>query len=1333
MIDFNRYSSLSVNAQIALCSMAYLYYNNASYGSYSVTESELKSRLSKLGLSMSVVSEELVNSGMVVVHMGHIFTKTVCYSIKIEELLGVQLFLYSERRAWVRDFSKFDRSRGAVDDIRNLLCRYVDGKPLPQINFLWRMEAYSWMFIPHITDTTLLPLFCSLYSEMFRYIVRNAVVRSFREDTPFDYDGLMAVIEEHPSIGNAVREELFAIAGMYRFFYDGTYNAQHLSKNPYMHYLVDAIRCMNKGDNSKAVQLFAEALKKRNKISDVKNVFSNTVANYYLLMAYFLDNTPQSNMKLLQFGNKGEFLDRNYMRTSHFLSKALADVHKEKSFKEYFYGDLSKSELHFAYLFAEYWEMSSYLKKIEKPYSPPVYKILRHELSAYLNLTDSEREELKLLYGEKPVLSSIYRKQRWETVFDNIDSGISDSGEIKKEESNIRMAYIIGLRGDVEVREQQKLKNGKWGAGKKISAVMYESGNLPYMNETDLKILGLYKRKHYLQIEDVVPFMVDDQRLFYGQFAPFEPVKVTTEHLYFEVKKNKKSFVIESNVSSKDLSSATRGVLVRKLSNTEYCVININREYLPLYGQILSLKSVPLEAESRMPSFLKKLSSIVEVHSEMLEGGSSLECVEGSPIISVQIGASAADVYKISPKVRPLAGGERQFAPGEGQTMVSDTANGVRYRVRRSISEEEQNIKAFSDFVENEVDILSGVVGAEFETTTAGLLSIMNFVHENPEICLLEWDSDKKLKLKKAVNPSDWNITMKSKNSWFEIEGDVNLDDNTILTVAQLLQFLGSSKGNFVKISDDEYVMLNSSLRKQLSRLEAVSTLERGKMRVSHFGAATLGDDALKGSFVVKSDSKLNKLRKSIKESAEKEFSIPKTLQATLRDYQVDGFQWMARMDSWGAGICLADDMGLGKTVQTIAFLLHKVAEGASLVVAPVSVVPNWKRELERFAPSLNVVVLNSADDRATAIKEAAAGAVVLSSYGMLLSGDAIVEKEWNVVVLDEAHAIKNRDTKTSAVTMKLNCKSRMILTGTPIQNNLGELWNLFQFVNPGLLGGWEVFKRKYMQPIEEEKDKERQKQLKRLVQPFMLRRTKADVLDDLPEKNEIILPVELTDEELSVYEFIRRRAENMLKEGGNKIEVQTLAEITRLRQAACCASLVKKEWTGSCAKIDLLMSTLENITTGGNRTLLFSQFTSFLEIVKKRLDEAGIEYLYLDGGTTIKQREKLVQRFQQGETSLFIISLKAGGLGLNLTGANYVVHLDPWWNPAIEQQATDRAYRIGQQQNVTVYHLVSKNTIEEKILRLHQSKRNMADALLEGSDVSNKLTAAQLLDMIGD
>ena len=282
MIDFNRYSSLSLNAQIALCSMAYLYYNNGPYGTYAISESDLKLRLSNLGVNINVVSSELVNAGMVAVRTNIMYKKAVYYNIKIEELLGVLLFLYSERRAWIKSFSRFDRGGSAVDDIRNLLCRYVDGKPLPQINFLWRMEEFSWLFVPHITDTTLLPLFCSLYSEMFIRIVRNAIVRSFREDTPFDYDGLMAVIEEHPSIGKTVREELFAIAGLYRFFYDGSYNAQHLSKNPYMHYLVDAIRCMNKGDNSKAVQLFAEALKKRNQMSDVKNVFSNTLDLFLL-------------------------------------------------------------------------------------------------------------------------------------------------------------------------------------------------------------------------------------------------------------------------------------------------------------------------------------------------------------------------------------------------------------------------------------------------------------------------------------------------------------------------------------------------------------------------------------------------------------------------------------------------------------------------------------------------------------------------------------------------------------------------------------------------------------------------------------------------------------------------------------------------------------------------------------------------------------------------------------------------------------------------------------------------------------------------------------------
>ena len=248
-----------------------------------------------------------------------------------------------------------------------------------------------------------------------------------------------------------------------------------------------------------------------------------------------------------------------------------------------------------------------------------------------------------------------------------------------------------------------------------------------------------------------------------------------------------------------------------------------------------------------------------------------------------------------------------------------------------------------------------------------------------------------------------------------------------------------------------------------------------------------------------------------------------------------------------------------------------------------------------------------------------------------------------------------------------------------------------------------------------------------------MLRRTKQEVIEELPDKTEINIPVELSDEELAVYEVIRRRAKQMLEDeqSASGVSVNTLAEITRLRQAACSAELVEKNWKGECSKINALSDLLQEIVDGGNAVLIFSQFTSFLALVRQCLDKQKQPYLYLDGSVPVRQRDQLVQQFQHGDCPVFLISLKAGGLGLNLTGANYVIHLDPWWNPAIEQQATDRAYRLGQRQNVTVYHLISQHTIEEKILRLHQTKRNLADAMLEGTSESHKLTSKDLLAML--
>ena len=448
----------------------------------------------------------------------------------------------------------------------------------------------------------------------------------------------------------------------------------------------------------------------------------------------------------------------------------------------------------------------------------------------------------------------------------------------------------------------------------------------------------------------------------------------------------------------------------------------------------------------------------------------------------------------------------------------------------------------------------------------------------------------------------------------------------------------------------------------------------------------------------------------------------------------MEGFQWMSRLSMWGAGGCLADDMGLGKTVQTIAFLLDQAEKGPSLVVAPASVVPNWRNEIQRFAPGLHPYVITDYVNRENIVNQASDGDVILTSYGTLVSLHfCMTSKQWNIACLDEAHVIKNRGTKTSIVCMQLQAASRIILTGTPVQNHLGELWNLFQFINPGLLSSYEQFNQKYIIPITNLQDDERQQQLQALVSPFMLRRTKQAVAKELPEKTEITINVELTEDEMAFYEVVRREAEQRVIEEGEKLSINVLSELTRLRRTACSVELNDPTWIEGSSKVNAFLELVQAIVEGGHSVLVFSQFTSFLQLVQRTLKENHLPFLYLDGAVPLKQREQLVHDFQKGKSPIFLISLKAGGVGLNLTAANYVIHLDPWWNPAIEQQATDRAYRIGQTQAVTVYHLISRHTIEEKILRLHESKRALSDSILEGAENNFKLTAKDLLEMLSN
>ena len=457
-----------------------------------------------------------------------------------------------------------------------------------------------------------------------------------------------------------------------------------------------------------------------------------------------------------------------------------------------------------------------------------------------------------------------------------------------------------------------------------------------------------------------------------------------------------------------------------------------------------------------------------------------------------------------------------------------------------------------------------------------------------------------------------------------------------------------------------------------------------------------------------------------------------------MRDYQVDGFLWMSRLAQWEAGACLADDMGLGKTVQAITAMLEQAPHGPCLVIAPTSVCHNWERELERFAPTLTVQRLGATAGREEQIAALKAMDVLVTSYGLLHQEvDRLADVDWQMTVFDEAQAMKNAETRRAQAAQRLKARFRLALSGTPIENYLDELWSLFAVINPGLLGSRESFTRRFSTPIERNRNDGALHALRALIRPFILRRTKSAVLAELPPRTEVTLEIDLPDDERAFYEAVRRRALEalaQLRNGGDtggQTRIHILAEITRLRRACCHPGLIDANTELSGAKLDAFLDLVQELIRNRHKALVFSQFVGQLERVREALTARGIAHQYLDGSTPARDREKRVAAFQAGDGDVFLISLKAGGTGLNLTAADYVIHLDPWWNPAVEDQASDRAHRIGQQRPVTVYRLIVRDSIEEKILDLHRAKRDLASDLLDGSEISARLSDDDLLDLI--
>ena len=528
--------------------------------------------------------------------------------------------------------------------------------------------------------------------------------------------------------------------------------------------------------------------------------------------------------------------------------------------------------------------------------------------------------------------------------------------------------------------------------------------------------------------------------------------------------------------------------------------------------------------------------------------------------------------------------------------------------------------------------------------------------------------------------------------------------------------------GSFLKLEDAGF----SELAEMVEGLGlSQKDISKGEIIVPKYRALYL-DHLLKSSDNVtfERNGHFKSLVKNIKAIDDSEFIVPESLDHIMRGYQKDGYHWLATMDNYGFCGILADDMGLGKTLQVISLLLSKKEEEqgcSTLVVCPSSLVLNWQNEIQKFAPQLNtLVVIGSLTERRALLKQMDDYDVIITSYDLLKRDiDQYQGKEFRYHIIDEAQFIKNHGTQNAKAVKTIKSRQRFALTGTPVENRLSELWSIFDFLMPGYLFSYHKFKETYETDIVKNGDKEKTAMLSRQVAPFMLRRLKRNVLKELPEKIESVIHAQMEGEQKKLYLANLAKAKSdinvKIKESGfesNKIMI--LALLTKLRQICCHPSLCYEDYKAESAKLEACTELLLEATSAGHKVLLFSQFTSMLEIIEKRLKNEGLSYYMLTGATAKEKRMELVDRFNGDDTQVFLISLKAGGTGLNLTAADVVIHYDPWWNIAAQNQATDRTHRIGQKNSVQVYKLIEKGTLEEKILKLQESKKDLADSIVK-------------------
>lgn len=941
--------------------------------------------------------------------------------------------------------------------------------------------------------------------------------------------------------------------------------------------------------------------------------------------------------------------------------------------------------------------------------------------------------------GMGSFLSALQVEEGWRRCLRVLHKVSQTSHKTADGQRNRRLIWLLGFRDSsvtLQAKEQKISARGTWTKGRilHISRII-NMQELAYVSEQDKAVFAAieqsspyYHPDDILNVQKALPALIGHPLVFLEENPSISVEIVRGEPEIMVTRADAKLRITMSPPVSDE-----KVLLVRE-TPTRFKVIEISEAHRRI-AQLLSREGlmVPASAEQEVSQTIANISSLVTVHSAIGGASGDMEQVAADSTPHVHL-MPAGLGFRVEMFVKPFADGGPYIKPGIGADNLIADVGGKRMQATRDLELEKTRAGA----VEADSSVLAGYAEGErrwliedMETCLQVLLDLKS-LQEKGEV-VVEWPEGEKLRVSAEASFSQLRMQIQSKMDWFEVSGQLRVDDNLVLDMKQLLDLVRATGSRFIPLGEGQFLALTQELRRRLEELEAYSE-KHGKVIGLHPLAALALEDFTAKLPHLETDSAWQARLDRIRSAQEITPLLPSTFKGKLRDYQVEGYQWLTRLMHMGVGACLADDMGLGKTIQALAIILERAPRGPSLVVAPTSVCMNWVTEAHRFAPTLRVhqFGVNSREDL---LRRLAAYDLLVTSYGLLYQEVELLSSiDWKVIVLDEAQAIKNIATKRSQAAMSLKGDFKIITTGTPIENHLSELWTLFNFINRGLLGSFKKFNERFAIPIERYNDQTARKRLKKLIQPFILRRTKSQVLEELPPRTDVLLRVQMSPEEAAFYEALRRSSVERLCADAtplNQKHIKILAEITQLRQAACNPRLVLSDSGVPSAKLELFGEIISELLENQHKALVFSQFVGHLSLLREYLDNQHIDYRYLDGSTPPAERKKEVDAFQAGRGDLFLISLKAGGMGLNLTAADYVIHMDPWWNPAVEDQASDRTHRIGQQRPVTVYRVVTEGTIEEKILELHQDKRDLAGSLLEGTDISAKISAEDLLRLI--